>query len=135
MHTLPLTTNEADEIARAEQLVAERKAQLSRSLRRAGQSGEDLARRMGDELKPTLKVAAAIAGGAAIVAVGIALTKRSRRRSGWLAPEQPSALALAAKTAGMWALRALARRVAQEVVSRLTDPSLSVATAPNQIQR
>lgn len=134
MHSLPLTTNEADEIARAEQLVAERKAELSRSLRRASKTGEALARRLGDELKPTIKVAAAVAGVATIAIIGVAIAKRAQRRRGWFAPEQPSPLALAAKTAGLWALRMLARRAAQELVSRLGEPSASVATAPNQVQ-
>lgn len=134
MHSLPLTTNEADEIARAEQLVAERKAELSRSLRRASKTGEALARRLGDELKPTIKVAAAVAGVATIAIIGVAIAKRAQRRRGWFAPEQPSPLALAAKTAGLWAMRMLARRAAQELVSRLGEPSASVATAPNQVQ-
>jgi hypothetical protein len=135
MHSLPLTSNEADEIARAEQLVAERKAELSRSLRRAGKTGEALARRLGDEVKPTLKLAAAVAGVTVVAIIGVAVAKRARRRSGWFTPDQPSSLALAAKSAGLWALRILARRAVQELAIRLAEPSVSVATAPNQVQR
>jgi DNA-binding phage protein len=133
MHTLPLTTNEADEIARAEQVVAERKAQLSRSVRRASQSGEDLAKRLSDEVKPALAVAIAAASVVVVVGLGIAVSKVARRRRGWLAPREPSQLNVAAKAAGVWALRMLARRVAQEVVARFAEPS--VATAPNQVER
>jgi phosphoribosylcarboxyaminoimidazole (NCAIR) mutase len=135
MHSLPLTSNEADEIARAEQLVAERKAELSRSLRRAGETGEAMARRLGDELKPTVKLVVAVAGITAVALVGVAMAKRARRRSGWFAPAQPSPLALAAKNAGLWAVRILARRAVQELASRLAEPRASVATAPNQVER
>ena len=133
MHTLPLTTNEADEIARAEQLVAERKVQLSRSLRRASKSGEDLAKRLSDEVKPALGIAIAAASVVLVVGVGIALARVARRRRGWFAPREPSKLNMAAKAAGVWALRLLARRVALEVVTRLAEPS--VAAAPNQVER
>lgn len=126
MQTIPFS-NEADEIARAEQRVAERKAELSKSLRRVGHSSEAFARRLSGELKPALWVGVAVAGAAGATALAVALVRRSRRRSRWLAPQEPSALAVAAKTAGLWALRLLARRVAQEIVS--------VATAPNQVER
>lgn len=118
-----LTSDEADEIARAEQRVAQHKAELSRSLRRVGQSGEHFAQRLTHDLKPAVVVAVAVLGTAAAVAVGVAFVRRARKRPHhWLAPEQPSRLQVAAKTAGVWALRLLARRIAQEAVSRLSDP-------------
>jgi hypothetical protein len=121
---------ETDEIARAEERVRLSKAELSKSLRQVGKSGENLARQLGDELKPTLAVAAAAVGAAVVVGVAVALVRRSRRHNNWLAPEQPSALGAVAKTAGLWALRFLARRVAQEVVSRLTEGAAVQTPAP-----
>jgi DNA-binding phage protein len=130
-----ISIDDAGEIALAERQVAARKAELSQSLRRVGQSSEHLARKLGAELKPALAVAVAVAGAAAAVAVTVALVQRSRRRHQWLAPQGPSALATAAKTAGMWAVRILARRVAQELVTRLNAPSPSlVAASPDQVQ-
>jgi hypothetical protein len=127
MNRIATTDNEADELARAEQQVAESRARLSRSLRQVGKSGENLARRLGNELRPTLAVAGAVAGAAVVVGVAIALVRRSKGRQGWLAPQQPSALAVAAKGAGVWALRFVARRVAQELVSRLAEPHTDAA--------
>lgn len=111
-----------DEIARAEAAVAREKAELSRSLRAVGRSSENMARRIGGELKPALGAAVVVAGAAVAVGVTVALVRRGRRRDRWLSPGQPSALSTAAKTVGIWALRLLARRVAQEVVSRLSVP-------------
>jgi hypothetical protein len=121
MNSILTTTNEADEIARAEAQVELRKARLSQSLREVGKSSENLARRLGNELRPMLVVAIAIAGAAAAIGVTMTLVRRTRSRHGWLQPEQPSTLAVAAKAAGLWAMRILARRVAQEVVSRLAE--------------
>ena len=120
---MSLTSDEADEIARAEQRVADHKAELSRSLRRVGRSGEQLAERISHELKPALVVAVAVAGAAGATVLAVALVRRARQRHHWFAPQEPSTLAVAAKTAGMWALRVLARRVAQEIVSRLNVPA------------
>jgi hypothetical protein len=124
MNRIAITDNEADELARAEQQVAESRARLSLSLREVGKSSENLARRLGNELRPTLAVAGAVAGAAVVVGVAIALVRRGKRRQGWFAPEPPSALGVAAKSAGLWALRFVARRVAQELVSRLAEPTL-----------
>ena len=111
-----------DEIARAEAEIAREKAELSRNLRAVGRSSEHMARRIGGELKPALGAAVVVAGAAVAVGVTVALVRRGRRRDRWLSPEPPSALSTAAKTVGIWALRLLARRVAQEVVSRLAVP-------------
>ena len=95
-----------------------------------GRSSEALARRLGDELKPAVVVAVAVAGAAGATALAVALVRRSRHKAHWFAAEQPSPLANAAKTAGLWALRLLARRVAQELVSRLSE-SAAPQTAPH----
>jgi hypothetical protein len=128
---MPMMANqsEMDEIARAEAEVAREKAELARSLRAVGRSSEKMALRIGGELKPALGAAIVVAGAAVAVGVTVALVRRGRRRDGWLSPQPPSALSTAAKTVGLWALRLLARRVAQEVVSRLAAPGES-ATAP-----
>lgn len=120
---------DTDQIKLMQAQVERHKAELARSLRRAEQTGEQLARRIGHEVKPAVIGAVAVAGAAAALAVTVAVLRRGRRRH-WLAPEQPSALASAAKTAGLWALRLLARRVAQEVVSRLGEPAPIAAEPP-----
>jgi hypothetical protein len=127
---------DTDEIARAEAQVAEQRAKLTRSLQAASYSGEKFARRLGNELKPAVTAAVVIAGAAAVVGISVAISRRSGRSKGWLAPEQPSSIATAAKAAGLWALRALARRIALELVSRLSEPTprALVSPAPNQIQ-
>lgn len=123
-----------DDIARAAAEVAREKAELTRSLRAVGRSSEHMARRIGSELKPALGAAVVVAGAAVAVGVTVALVRRGRRRDRWLSPEPPSALSTAAKTVGIWALRLLARRVAQEVVSRLNvpeePPPTSLARSP-----
>jgi hypothetical protein len=124
---MTLSQSDTEDIARAEAQVAREKAQLTRSLRAVGRSSEHMARRIGSELKPALVAAVAVAGAAAAIGVTVALVRRAKRRDHWFAPEQPSALGNAAKTAGLWALRLLARRVAQELVSRLSEPSAPTA--------
>jgi hypothetical protein len=64
-----------------------------------------------------------VAGAVAVVsAATIVVARRRRRAPAWLAPAQPSAFGTLAKSAGVWALRLLAKRVAQELVSRLEEP-------------
>jgi high-affinity Fe2+/Pb2+ permease len=108
-----------NETARAQAEVAREKAELTRSLRAVGRTSERMARRIGDELKPALSAAVVVAGAAIAVGVTVALVRRGRRH-GWQSPERPSALSTAAKAVGVWALRLLARRAAQEVLSRLS---------------
>lgn len=130
--------NERDEIARAEAVVAEQRAQLTRSLRAASRSGAKAARRLGEELKPAMTAAVVVVGAVAVVGVTVALVRRAGQRRGWRgAPDEPSLVASAAKAAGVWALRLVAKRAAQEVVSRLTGPSEPelVAATPNQVER
>lgn len=119
-----------DEIARAEAQVAKEKAELARSLRAVGRSSEKMARRMGDELKPVLGAAVLVAGAAVALGVTVALVRRGRRRDRWVAPRPPSALSTAAKTVGVWALRLLVRRVAQEALSRLAAASEAGGASP-----
>jgi hypothetical protein len=128
---------ETDEIARAEAQVAEQRQQLTRSLHAASQSGQKFARRLGSELKPAVTAAVVVAGAAVVVGISVAIARRSTRSRGWRVPAQPSLVGNAAKAAGLWALRLLARRVAQELVARLSEPSAPalVAPAPNQVQR
>ena len=110
------TSTEADEIARATLDVEQSKAQLTASLRQVGNSSAKLAKRLGDELKPSVTVVAAVAGAALLLGVGIAVVRRGRRQRGWLAPERPSVLGTVAKTAGLLALRFVARRMAEAAV-------------------
>ena len=134
--SLSMTQSDTEEVAQAEAEVALKKAELARSLRAVGHSSEVMARRIGSELKPAAIAAAVLAGAVAVVGIGVVVARR--RRHHWLAPEPPSAFAIAAKAAGLWALRLLARRAAQEIVNRLGEPagtSALVALAPNQIQR
>ncbi len=129
---------DTDEIARAEAQVAEQRAKLTRSLQAASRSGEKFARKLGRELKPAVTAAVVVAGAAGVGRIRLGLAKRSSRNKGWRAPAQPSLLGNAAKAAGLWALRALARRAAQELVARLGQPDVAhelVAPAPNQVQR
>jgi hypothetical protein len=137
MWGMSASLNESDEISRAEAQVAEQRAQLTRSLQAASRSGEKLARRLGDELKPAVTAALVVVGTVAVVGVTVALIRRAGRRRSWRAPSDPSFAANAARAVGLWALRLLAKRVAQEVVSRLTEPSEAelVAATPNQVQR
>lgn len=133
--SLSMSQSDTEEVAQAEAEVALKKAELARSLRAVGHSGEVMARRIGSELKPTAVAVAVVAGAIAIVGVGVFVARR--RRHHWLVPEPPSAFATAAKAAGLWALRLLARRAAQEIASRLGEPATTsrlVAPAPNQIQ-
>jgi hypothetical protein len=123
-----ITADEADEMERAEQRVALSRAALSRSLRRAESSSVNLVHRWQRELKPTLTVAAALVGAAAVVGVTIALVQRNRRRPGWLRPQEPSRFAETAKALGVWALRIAARRAGEALVARLEQPAPAAPT-------
>jgi len=132
--SLNMTQSDTEEVAQAEADVALHKAELARSLRAVGESGEVMARRIGSELKPAAVAAVVAAGAVAVLGVGVMIARRKRHQH-WLMPEPPSALATAAKTAGLWALRVLARRAAQEIVNRIGEPSALVPASPNQVQR
>jgi hypothetical protein len=119
-----VTTTEADEIARAEQRRADRKALLEHG-RIQHSYGEIAGRRIGGELKPVLLVGVVMAGVGA-TALALALARRAQRRSRWFEPTrstEPSPLVIAAKSAGLWAMRLLVRRVAEELVSHLSEPT------------
>ena len=124
-----ITSDEAEEIERAEQKVAQSRAALSRSLRRAETTGANLVQRWQRELKPVVTIAVTLVGAAALIGVTIALVQRNRRHRGWLRPQQSSQLGAAAKAFGIWALRIAVRRVGAAVVARLEQPA-SAANAP-----
>jgi len=123
-------TNEADELLRAELAVEESRAELTRSLRQVGKSSENLLHRVQAELKPTIVIAAAVVGAVAVTGALVALARRGRHHRGWLMPQQPSALGVAAKAVGLWALRLAARSVAQALVARLEQAEPSARATP-----
>jgi hypothetical protein len=127
--------NETDETARAEAHIAEERAQRS-GLRSASESGRSLASRLGELDKPVATTALIVVGVAAVVGIGVALARRSARNNPWRAPARSSFAGNVAKTAGLWALRLVARRAAQELVAQLSERSSPelVPTAPNQFQ-
>lgn len=128
--------NDTDEIALAEARVAEQRAELTRSLRAASQSGQKFAQKLSRELKPAVTATLVVGGAVVALGLGALLVRRLSRRDRWRAPAQPSALMSAAKAAGVWALRLAARRAAQQIVSRLSHegaPAL-VAPPPNQVE-
>ncbi len=117
------TPNDTDDVTRAEADVAARKADLTRSLRRVEKSSQRIVKSIGHELKPALIAGLAVATLATVAGVTIALSRRNRRNV-WLPPQRPSALATAARGAGMFLLRLAVRRVAAEIVARLdTSPA------------
>jgi len=122
------TTNEADELMRAEQAVQESRAELTRSLRQASKTSKNVLRRVQAELKPGVVIAAAVVGAVAVTGVVVVLSRRGRQR--WIAPQQPTPLGVVAKAVGLWALRFAARRAAQALVARLDQPQLSPPPAP-----
>lgn len=125
------TTNEADELLRAELDLKESRAELTRSLRQAGKTGESLLRRAQAELKPGLVIAAAVVGAVAVTGAIVVLTRRGRQRQRpWLAPQQPSTLGVVAKAVGLWALRFAARSAAQALVARLEATPLALPSGP-----
>ena len=131
------TSPNSTEIAEAQRVVAERKAELAQSLRLAGRSSQQFAEHIGSEMKPALLAATAVIGAAALVGVGAVLLKRNRRQRGWLAPERTSPWAVVARSAGLWLARVAARRLAEEVAHRLAAPAPSpggsIASSPDQI--
>lgn len=130
MHT---TTNEADELLRAELAVEQSRAELNRSLRRVSQNGEKLLQRVQAELKPGLVIGVAVVGALALTGVSVALARRNKK-SHWLAPEQPSTFGVVAKAVGLWALRLAARNVAQALVARLEQSEPTVPAAAQAAQ-
>ncbi len=130
MEQMRTTTNQADELSRAELAVEESRAELTRSLRQVGKTSENLLHHVQAELKPGLVVAAAVVGAVALTATVVALTRRGRQRR-WLAPQAPSTLGVVAKALGLWALRFAARSAAQALVARLeqAEPSAPAAVA------
>jgi len=121
----------SEEVKQAEREVELRKADLSLRLRRAGESGERMARRLGDQLKPAL-VGIAVVGGAALLIGAVVLVTRRRRHVGWSAPRPSSRASALVQSAGLALLRLVARQVAVALVRRISEPQLpahSVETA------
>lgn len=119
--------NEAEEIARAEQAVEHGRWQTAPRLRTRGRDGHVLQGH--PELKPVL-IGAAIVVGVALAAVGAAAL-RSRSRRAWLAPSSSSSQwKTAAKSLGLWALRAAVRSVARELVAQVA----SVTPPPDHVE-
>lgn len=121
------TTNDADELSRAELAVEQSKAELNRSLRRVSRSSERLLNRVSAELKPGMVIAGVVVGVVTLTGVTVALVRGRARRREWLAPERPSALGMVVKAAGLWALRVAARSAAQALVARLREGEPSAA--------
>ncbi|HKY36100.1 MAG TPA: hypothetical protein VJN18_09190 [Polyangiaceae bacterium] len=109
------------EVKQAEREVERRKAELSLRLRRAGESGERMARRLGEQLKPAL-VGVAVAGGAALLVGAVILVARRRRHVGWSVPQRPSRASPLLQSAGLMLLRLVARQVAVALVRRVAPP-------------
>ena len=110
-----------EEVKQAEREVERRKAELSLRLRRAGESGERMARRLGEQLKPAL-VGIAVVGGAALLVGAVVLVARRRRRVVWSTPERASRASALVQSAGLALLRLVARQVAVAVVRRVAPP-------------
>jgi hypothetical protein len=112
-----------EDVERAEREVERRKAELSLRLRRAGESGERMARRLGEQLKPALIGVGVVAGAAVLVGV-VVLVARRRRRVVWSPPERASAASALLKSAGLALLRLAARQAARALVQRMSEPTL-----------
>lgn len=123
-----LGINEAEALARAKQLARRSPAQLSLSLQPVGKRVQNVARWLGTELKPTVTLAAALAGAVAVIGVTVVLARRGKRRHRWLVSLQPLPLAGLAKSAGLWALRFVAQRATHELMTRLAEPAASAGS-------
>jgi hypothetical protein len=110
-----------DEVKKAEREVEQRKAELALRLRRAGENGERMARRLGDQLKPAL-IGVAVVGGAALLVGAVVLVTRRPRPVAWSAPERASNGSALVRSAGLALLRLVARQVAVALVQRISSP-------------
>ena len=119
------TSTDIDDVTRTAAEVAASKAQLAHGLRQAEKGGQELVENLG--LKPA--VIAGIAVAAVVTVGGIVLLARRNRRDQWLRPERPSALGNAARGAGMFLLRLVARQIASQVVAKI-DGAAPPAAAP-----
>jgi hypothetical protein len=122
-------SDEADEIARAEQRATSVRPSVPRRVQRDGRSGAGLTSL--PHAQWLLAVAALSVGAAATIAV----VRRARSRPRWLAAERdPSRFQNLAKAAGLWLLRLASRRIAQEIALRLTEqpPAPAAAAAPSR---
>jgi hypothetical protein len=118
-----------DEVKQAEREVERRKAELSLRLRRAGEQGERVARRLGDQLKPAL-VGVAVVGGAALLVGVVVLVARSRRQATrWSAPRSSSRASALVHSAGLSLLRLVAKQVAVTLARRMSPPPVPAHSA------
>lgn len=111
----------------AERDVAKSKQRFQESLRVAGETGTRLAGEVRKKMTPTLVVAAVVGAAAVGVAVVVA---RSSSRPRWRPAHQSSLTGQVARAAGMWLLRAIAVRVAQELTVKFREaqtPALAPA--------
>lgn len=111
-NTLGMTT----EVQDAERDVAESKQGLQQSLRVARDTTRRISLKLREKMLPTLVVAGLVGAAALGVAVVVG---RGTARPRWRAPRQRSLTGEVARAAGMWLLRAVAVRVAAELVAQV----------------
>lgn len=104
------------EVQDAERDVAESKQGLQQSLRVARETTRSLSLTLRKKMLPTLVVAGLVGAAALGIAVVVA---RGMARPRWRAPRQTSLTGEVARAAGMWLLRAVAVRVAAELVAEV----------------
>lgn len=104
------------EVQDAERDVAQSKQGLQQSLRVARETSRSFALQLRKKLLPTLVVAGLVGAAALGVAVVVA---RGTARPRWRAPGQRSLTGEVARAAGRWLLRAVAVRVAAELVAQV----------------
>lgn len=111
----------------AERDVAKSKQRFQESLRAAGETGTRLAGEVRKKMTPTLIVATVV--GAAAVGVAVVVARGSSRPR-WRRNEEPSLAGQVARAAGMWLLRAVAVKVAQQLVAKLQDAQTPALAPP-----
>jgi hypothetical protein len=121
------SSTDIDDLTRAEAEVAAREAHRAHGLVAAEQSSEGWA----PELKPALIAAVAVATVAAVAGV-VMLTRRSKR-SRWLPPERSSAFGTAARGAGMFLLRLVARQVASQILAKVDGATTPAAAGASDL--
>jgi hypothetical protein len=122
------SSTDIDDMSRAQAEVAASKAQLAHSFRQPDKSGQELVENLG--LKPAIIAGIAVAAVATVG--GIVLLARRNRRAQWLRPERPSALGNAARGAGMFLIRLVARQIASQVVAKIDGAAPPAAATARQ---